>query len=148
MTRFLLDTSCLVAAVCQWHEHHQATREELERRRRARQALVMAAPALIEAYAVLTRLPPPHRLSPSDTLALLEGNWGKADTVALSPIEYWRLLKLLPDAGVTGGQAYDAVIVACARKAGVEVLLTWNLAHFARFQDDDLAIMAPAQALQ
>ena len=27
MTRFLPDTSCLVAAVCSWHEHHAATVE-------------------------------------------------------------------------------------------------------------------------
>ena len=59
MRRFLPDTSCLVAAVCWWHENHAATAQELARRARPREEMVMAAPALVEAYAVLTRLPPP-----------------------------------------------------------------------------------------
>ena len=54
--RFLPDTSCLVAAVCSWHEHHQATSAELSRRVEHGEVLVLAAPALVEAYAVLTRL--------------------------------------------------------------------------------------------
>ena len=29
MTRFLPDTSCLVAALCSWHEHHGATCADL-----------------------------------------------------------------------------------------------------------------------
>ena len=31
MAGFLPDTSCLVAAVCAWHEHHHRAGEELER---------------------------------------------------------------------------------------------------------------------
>ena len=68
MRRFLPDTSCLVAAVCSWHEHHPATVEELVRRAKRREETVMAAPALIETYSVLTRLPPPYRLRPVDDL--------------------------------------------------------------------------------
>src|SRR6184192_3362205 len=62
--RFLLDTSCLVAAVCSWHMHHEATAAEISRRLSRGEEPVMAAPALVEAYAVLTRLPAPHRLLP------------------------------------------------------------------------------------
>jgi predicted nucleic acid-binding protein len=31
-----------------------------------------------------------------------------------------------------GGGIYDAVIAACAEKAGAEWLCTWNLKHFIR----------------
>ena len=65
----------MIAAVCSWHEHHEAAANELERRLAARAKMIVAAPALIEAYAVLTRLPPPHRLSPPTALTLLEYNF-------------------------------------------------------------------------
>jgi hypothetical protein len=35
----------------------------------ARAKIIVAAPALVEAYAVLTRLPSPHRLSPQTSLS-------------------------------------------------------------------------------
>ena len=67
--RVLLDANCLVAAAIAQHEHHRATVSELTRRRAAGQTLVMSAHAVLEAFAVLTRLPPPHRLAPADALA-------------------------------------------------------------------------------
>ena len=45
---------------------------EMERRLDGGQTLVVAGPALVETYAVLTRFPPPRRLSPVDTRALLQ----------------------------------------------------------------------------
>lgn len=53
----------MIAAVCAWHEHHTRATEEIERRLSRGEEMIVAAPALVEAYAVLTRLPPPHRLS-------------------------------------------------------------------------------------
>jgi hypothetical protein len=74
----------MIAAVCSWHEHHEAAANEIERRLAARAKMIVAAPALVEAYAVLTRLPPPHRLSPQTALTLLENNFIKLATVAKS----------------------------------------------------------------
>jgi predicted nucleic acid-binding protein len=128
--RVLLDTSCLVAAVMPQHEHHAATVSDLARRRSAGDTMVMAAPAVIEAYAVLTRLPPPHRLAPADALAVLDRNWGPAETVVLTGPETWRLLRRHGGLGTTGGRVYDAAIAACARKARVDEILTWNVRHF------------------
>ena len=55
MTGYLLDTSCLVAAVCAWHIHHEATRREIERRDAAGEELVLAAHSLAEAFASRNR---------------------------------------------------------------------------------------------
>ena len=140
--RFLPDTSCLVAAVCSWHEHHAATAADLARRARRREEMVMAAPALFETYAVLTRLPPPYRLRPTDALAAIEGSWGGLEVVAVAGKGTWDLLRTLPPRGIAGGGSYDAVIVACARKAKVDVILTWNLRHFERLVDD-IELAAP-----
>ena len=113
-----LDTSCLIALVCDWHEHHSATLASVEGRLEAGTRLALAAPALVETYSVLTRLPAPQRLSPADALHLLAQNFeDKADSVALGADEYWSLLRRGPTTGVHGGRIYDAVIAACARKA-------------------------------
>ena len=69
MTRFVPDTNCMIAAVCTWHEHHERAADEIERRIERGETLCIAAPTVVEAYAVLTRLPPPYRLSPADALA-------------------------------------------------------------------------------
>jgi predicted nucleic acid-binding protein len=74
----------MVAAVCAWHEHHEAAADEIDRRLRARESLVVA-----------------------------------------------------------GGAFYDAVIAACAIKARVRAILTFNLAHFRRYSDEGIEIVAP-----
>ena len=75
MTRFVPDTNCMIAAVCTWHEHHDRAAEEIERRLERGETLFVAAHTLVEAYSVLTRLPPPYRLSPTDAFALIEANF-------------------------------------------------------------------------
>src|ERR1043166_6916913 len=111
---FLPDTSCMIAAVCSWHEHHDAAANEIERRLAARAKMVVAGPALVEAHAVLTRLPPPHRLAPEMALLLLENNFLKLATViALDAKSYERLLLEAPRKKLAGGGTYDAVIGAC-----------------------------------
>lgn len=46
--------------------------------------MIVAAPALIETYSVLTRLPAPHRLSPAAALSVVEANFlGRVTIVAL-----------------------------------------------------------------
>ena len=143
--RVLLETSCLVAAILPQHEHHDATASNLARRRAAGQTIVMAAHAVLEAYAVLTRLPPPHRLSPADASAVLARNWAKAETVALTASESWRVLEQLGAKGVGGGRVYDGCISACARKAKADAILTWNVRHFDA--SPTLRIVTPAETV-
>ena len=102
---FLPDTSWMIAAVCSWHEHHEAAANEIESRLAGRAKMFIAAPALVEAYAVLTRLPPPHRLSPQTALTLLESNFLKqATVVALTAKSYEVLLLGAPKNNVAGGR--------------------------------------------
>src|SRR5436305_10172290 len=116
MAGFLPDTSCMVAAVCSWHEHHERAALAIESRLNRRERMVVAAPALIEAYSVLTRLPAPHRLSPADALSLLEANFMRlVNVVALLPEDYRAMLRGAPPADISGGRIYDAIIAACAR---------------------------------
>lgn len=143
MTSYLLDTSCLVAAACGWHRHHDATRREIGRRDAAGEKLVLAAHSLAEAFSVLTRLPEPHRLRPDDALALIEANWGKTRLVALEAPDYRAALRRCRDVGIGGGAVYDALIAACALKARVRTLVTWDLKGFERFLEDEPVVRAP-----
>src|SRR5438105_15643750 len=117
----------MVAAVSSWHEHHPAAAAEIARRLERRERLVVAAPALVEAYSVLTRLPSPHRLGAADARAVLEASFlAGSRLVALDARAYRDVLRRAPGEGTSGGRIYDAVIAACARRGRVGALLTFN----------------------
>jgi predicted nucleic acid-binding protein len=131
MAAFALDSSCMVAAVCTWHEYHETARTRVEERLDLGDTLSIAAHAVAEAYAVLTRLPAPHRLAPADAWALVRTNFVEpASVVTLDAEGYRGVLGALAAAGIGGGRTYDALIARCASQAGVELLFTLNPRHF------------------
>jgi len=140
---FLPDTSCIIAAIVDWHERHDAAAREISSRLDSGERLIVAAPALIETYAVLTRIPAPHRLSPSDTLALLEANLFRHQLVALEAVSYRALITEAPARSIAGGRTYDAVIARCAVRAGADAILTFNERHF-RGLAPGIEIVTPA----
>lgn len=106
--------------------------------------MVVAAPALVEAYAVLTRLPPPHRLAPDVALYLIDANFVRGVTaVALGAPDYRAMLRSAPSLGITGGRLYDAVIARCAVVARARTLLTFNASHFEMFATPELTVVVP-----
>ncbi len=117
---------------------------ELDRRLGRRERLIVAAPALVEAFAVLTRLPPPHRLGGGDALAVLESNFVRRVTVvALRGAHYVKVLRHVAGKGVAGGRTYDAVIAGCALAARASVVLTWNVRDFEAVTDESIQVVAP-----
>src|SRR5207253_479215 len=118
---------------------------EIERRQAAGEKLVLAAHSMAETYSVLTRLPEHHRLRPDDALALIETNWGDTRLVALAGSDYRETLRRCRDVGIGGGGVYDALIAACARKARVKTLVTWDTEGFERFLEDEPAVQAPEE---
>jgi predicted nucleic acid-binding protein len=140
---FLPDTSCMIAVVCSWHEYHDQAANELERRLARREKMIVAAPALVEAYAVLTRLPPPHRISAETAFTLLDNNFMKAVTiVALNAKSYEALLRIAPKNRVAGGRTYDAVIGMCAEQGKASTVLTFNANDFTAL-GKDFAVVVP-----
>jgi predicted nucleic acid-binding protein len=127
----------MVAAVCGWHEFHASAAAEIERRLAAGQSMIVAGPALVEAYAVLTGLPAPYRLAPTDAHALMAANFLQGtDLAVLESDGYWSVVDAAPNQGVAGGQIYDSIIAACARRANADALLTFNARHFRAFESD------------
>jgi len=128
---FALDTSCMVAAVCGWHVRHAVAAAEIERRLNRGERMAIAAHAIAETYAVLTRLPPPHRLAPADAWTLVRTNFvDNAALVTLDAPAYVAVLEQLAGAGIGGGRAYDGLIAACAGASRARALLTFNSRHF------------------
>lgn len=126
----MLDTSWMVALVCAWHEHHARALEIAKSRTTEGEKLVLAAPAVVETYAVLTRLPPPHRLTAKDAWSLMSHNFRTRQTVSLTPAEYWQSIEEAQARGVMGGRVYDFLIGCCARKGKAYTILTFNVEDF------------------
>lgn len=81
----------------------------------------MPVHALLEAYSVLTRLPPPLRAEPDDVRHALRARLS-TPPLALDAEAHVELLGELARAGIGGGATYDALVGVTARRAGAELL--------------------------
>lgn len=139
-----LDTNCVIAALCAWHPHHHQASDRVRRERALGTRLVIASHSMVEVYAVLTRLPPPHRLAPADAVYLLTANAGLWQVAPALPVDrVWQLLQNCAAQQTLGGQVYDAVIAQTVKIHGAAAILTLNLRHFEPFRTPDFAVLAP-----
>lgn len=113
--RLTADTSLVVPALVQWHALHRQAAVALRDARR------LPAPVLVEAFSVLTRLPPPRAVGPSLALRALQRAFPE-EPWSLSPGGYLVAVRRLAAAELGGGRVYDAVIGATAAEAGVRLL--------------------------
>ena len=141
---FALDTTCVVAALCSWHPRHRAVTQEIDLLLQQEPPLILPAPVLVEAFSVLTRMPPPHRVSPKVALRALADSFRQLAVVATLDAEaYWAELESAAANSIHGGAVHDAIIARCARAAGATKLLTLNPAHFINLGRGDLLISVP-----
>lgn len=110
-----VDTSVVVAGLASWHEGHTPARAALARKPR------LPAHVALEVYSVLTRLPPPHQVTPALVVAFLEDHF--PDPVLPYPAaRHLSLLKEASEKGITGGALYDALVADTANHAGATLL--------------------------
>lgn len=134
-----VDTNVLVASVIAHHPHHGRAISVVEEVLSGNTVGCVAAHGLAEAYAVLTTLPVTPRIGPESASRLIGYNVSAHfNVVALTAREYMRLIPRLAERGIMGGAAYDAIQLACARKAEAERIYTFNVKDFRRL-DPDLA---------
>ena len=110
-----VDTSVVVAGFASWHEGHRSAAAALARKPR------VPAHVLVEAYSVLTRLPPPHR-APADLVATFLAARFREPPLILPARAHHELIEASASVGLAGGAIYDALIAATARHAGATLL--------------------------
>jgi predicted nucleic acid-binding protein len=137
-----IDSSALIASLLSWHERHEAAHQRIDGLLASGHELVLPLHSLIETYAVLTRLPAPHRLSPRAALDLLEAQRTSVRLIGLPAEEGWDFVRRLGEQGIAGGRTYDALIAASGRKGGARQILTLNARHFEDL-DAELEAVSP-----
>lgn len=141
-----VDTNVLVAACVEDHVHHNRAAPIIEAIHRGKHNGFTSGHAVLELYSVLTRLPRNPRILASQAMLIVQENVLKEITlVALTGKEYGELVLGLAANNHVGGQAYDALHLACARKCDADRVYTFNAAHFERLATDDFKrrIVAP-----
>jgi predicted nucleic acid-binding protein len=111
----LLDTSAAIGLAVADHEHHEVAAEALIGRK-----LGLAGHAAFETLSVLTRLPPPARLTLDAAGRLIARNF--PCTRFLSAQAASQLLASLPAHGIAGGAVYDALVGAAALEHGLRLI--------------------------
>jgi predicted nucleic acid-binding protein len=142
--RVALDSSYLIALLCDWHAHHHRTLRSYQYWHDREAQIILPVHAILECYSVLTRMPAPYRLPPDIARQTIEGNFARtAVVVGVRSRGVWERMASLARLGFGGGRVYDALIAWCAVDAGASVLLTWNLKHFAAIALPDLEVREP-----
>jgi predicted nucleic acid-binding protein len=111
----VVDTSVVVAAFASWHAQHAVADRVVDGKAR------LVAHCAVEAFAVLTRLPPPHRVAAHLVQDFLADRFPDR-YAALPGDEYRALIPRLVELGISGGAVYDALVAATARAAGDTLL--------------------------
>jgi predicted nucleic acid-binding protein len=109
------DTSLVVAAFASWHEKHSVARRALD------SGIRLIEHCALETYSVLTRLPAPHRVNGEVVREFLRARFPQP-FLRLGAASYRDFLSALPDVGIVGGAAYDALVAATAADHGAELM--------------------------
>lgn len=142
--RTLFDTSVLVPALVDQLGNHEAAFRAFVRFTSGEHSGCCSTHAVAECYATLTALPVATRISPDEARILIEETvLARLTALAIAPDDYRDVLREVAGAGLRSGAIYDALHARCARKDGVDQILTYNLSDFARFDLGGIAIEAP-----
>lgn len=126
----LFDTSVLVAAFYEDHEHHRES-FAIVAKHKAKDACC-AAHTLAEVYATLTAMPGAKRVSPAEAVLNLTSLKERLTLISLNGQDYLDAAELAAASGAVSGGVYDALIGQAFVKSKAKWLYTWNLKHFTR----------------
>ena len=110
-----LDTSVVVPAIATWHEAHETARH-------AARGASIPAHSLLESYAVLTRLPVPHRLDSGIVESLLSERFPPSLVLAPPARLARSIVRLLASERIEGGAVYDGLVGLTAAAYDQELL--------------------------
>ncbi|QLA14711.1 type II toxin-antitoxin system VapC family toxin [Desulfolutivibrio sulfoxidireducens] len=129
----LLDTSVLVAALVGTHPLHERAFTWLRQASSGKITLLVAAHALVELYAVLTRYPSTPKISPEQAARLIMSSVAKhATIIPLGVADHVSVIQELAARGLPGGIIYDALHVRAAMVGRAQKIVSFNRADFER----------------
>lgn len=132
--RTFFDTSVLVSACQRTHIHHSPGLNAFVSANK--DTATCGVHSLAEVYAVITRMPGEYSVAPEDAWLFIRQINERCSLIALKPSEYLATLNATIQSRRPGGIIYDALLLACARKANADRLLTWNVKHFKSLAPD------------
>ena len=135
--KVIFDSSSLIASVVEAHPKHELALSWLIRAKNKEFDMVVSVHSLLEIYSVLTTAPFKPKISPETAKKLIDSNIKKLATIQfLNSKEYFTLIDSLSSLDFKGGIVYDALIFECAKKSGVDKIVTSNAKDFARLNKD------------
>ena len=131
-----------MAALLFEHQHHQLTVREFSRQQGAQN--IVSVHSLLECFSVITRFPPPLRVTTRVAEQVLRTNLEEHIEVAdVTPADAWAAIEQVRLSGGSGGSVYDAAIAQSVAHAGASVLFTWNVNDFLRVAPPRLEVRTP-----
>ena len=139
-----VDSSVWIAAFSENHIHHAASRPILKTLRP--ETVACGLHSLAEVYSVLTRMPGESRAHPRVAMDFVANMVRHTTVIPLESREYLETIDAISQRGLSGSMVYDALLLACARRAKAKLIYTWNVRHFRAVAPDLAAkIVTPAE---
>jgi predicted nucleic acid-binding protein len=111
-----LDTSVVIPLFASWHEHHRLAASLLDDEPR------IPIHAAFEAFAVLTRLPVPNRVSADAVVEFLDRRFPREARLSPDPDAAADLPRRCVEVGIDGGAIYDAIVAVTAASHGATLV--------------------------
>jgi len=141
--KIALDTSVIIEFAALGAPRHAVTEATVARYRAEQAEIVVAEPALLESFSVLSRAPAPIGMPAAQAERLLLRDFGTATIAPMHDAMAWRVIRYALARGQRGGRVYDAAIAMASYEAGARLLLTWNLRDFLMVAPVGLEIRTP-----
>jgi predicted nucleic acid-binding protein len=123
-----MDTSVLICASILSDPRHESCLDVLSSA--DKRGGICASHSLAELFSNLTGRPHPLRVAPVEAARIVAHTSKRFHFVSLTAAEYVAAIDGVAELGHGGGIIYDALIVACARKAKASRIYTLNARHF------------------
>ena len=128
------DSNVLIAASLAEHVHYAAASARMARL--AKGGGACAAHTLAEVYNTLTRQSSGYGIPSVDASVIVRHVATTYRLITLTGAETVRTIEDAAKDGVAGAMIFDALLIACARKANARFIYTSNVRHFRRIAPD------------
>lgn len=141
----LIDSNVIVGAVVKDYEQHLSSATLIAR---TDFHSAVAAHSYAEAYNTLTKrkASPGLRRSPPEAMAALENVAAMTTLIGLNPKQTFDAIRKYARSGGIGARLYDGLIGEVAVQHGIDMIVTWNVAHM-RDLFPDRTVLTPQEVL-